>query len=385
MIRQIWKVRNTAGGQPEPPPTATQETAAVQLAPQNDESNRKLASAAMEDALPPDDDGTKRPKDRQTLLLGSTQSASKALTDPTLSVCAFDPHSGTVYALVDNDTAKTSASDNSAALEESKEGPPTTKAPPPGILQMPAALTIATEGAGTGLSAEPVDEAAGSHPTASSTSPCDFSPLQDLNAAVAEHDPFARAMTGAAAESSNKSDRVSATNFLRFSPTFSSNNVVITNNGLTTYATSAVGSSDNFANAVIGSIGFSEGVHYWEVICPIFCNSIDFGVTFNPHKVTKNNTISEQFLSTTKRTVGVMLDLSRGQISFWLNSRMLKKNKTKELKKPGLTWYPYIRLQEPNIPAILNPFCRLPMADTLAPKFRKKLPQSLTNHSLSHG
>ena len=64
---------------------------------------------------------------------------------------------------------------------------------------------------------------------------------------------------------------------------------------------------------------------------------------------------------------------------------MLKKNKTKELKKPGLTWYPYIRLQEPNIPAILNPFCRLPMADTLAPKFRKKLPQSLTNHSLSHG
>lgn len=203
----------------------------MQLAPQNDESNRKLASAAMEDALPPDDDGTKRPKDRQTLLLGSTQSASKALTDPTLSVCAFDPHSGTVYALVDNDTAKTSASDNSAALEESKEGPPTTKAPPPGILQMPAALTIATEGAGTGLSAEPVDEAAGSHPTASSTSPCDFSPLQDLNAAVAEHDPFARAMTGAAAESSNKSDRVSATNFLRFSPTFSSNNVVITNNG----------------------------------------------------------------------------------------------------------------------------------------------------------
>ena len=73
-----------------------------------------------------------------------------------------------------------------------------------------------------------------------------------------------------------------------------------------------------------------------------FC--LDFGVTFNPGKITKLNTISEQFLSTTKRTVGVMLDLSLGQISFWLNSRMLKKNKTKELKRPGLTWYPYIRL-----------------------------------------
>ena len=63
---------------------------------------------------------------------------------------------------------------------------------------------------------------------------------------------------------------------------------------------------------------------------------------------------------------------------------MLKKNKTKELKKPGLTWYPYIRLQEPNIPAILNPFCRLPMADTEKPKFRRKLPQSLNNHNLSY-
>ena len=108
-------------------------------------------------------------------------------------------------------------------------------------------------------------------------------------------------------------------------------------------------------------------------------------MTFNPKKMTKNNTITEQFLSTTKRTVGVMLDLAQGSISFWLNSRMLKKNKTKELKKPGLTWYPYIRLQEANIPAILNPFCRMPMADTLAPKHRRKLPQSLTNHNLSHG
>ena len=112
---------------------------------------------------------------------------------------------------------------------------------------------------------------------------------------------------------------------------------------------------------------------------------VDFGVTFKPRKMNKNNTITEQFLSTTKRTVGVKLDLNLGQISFWLNSRMLKKNKTKELKKPGLTWYPYIRLQEPNIPAILNPFCRLPMADTEKPKFRRKLPQSLTNHNLNHG
>ena len=70
----------------------------------------------------------------------------------------------------------------------------------------------------------------------------------------------------------------------------------------------------------------------------------DFGVTCNPKKMTKNNTICDQFFSTTKRTVGIMLDLAQGTVSFWLNSCMLKKNKTKDLKRPGLTWYPYIRL-----------------------------------------
>ena len=28
------------------------------------------------------------------------------------------------------------------------------------------------------------------------------------------------------------------------------------------------------SNVVIGSTAFTEGVHYWEIICPIFCNSI---------------------------------------------------------------------------------------------------------------
>lgn len=39
------------------------------------------------------------------------------------------------------------------------------------------------------------------------------------------------------------------------------------------------------SNAVIGNIGFSEGVHYWEIICPIFCNSIGkFLADFEPQK-----------------------------------------------------------------------------------------------------
>lgn len=81
----------------------------------------------------------------------------------------------------------------------------------------------------------------------------------------------------------------------------------------------------------------------------------------------------------------MLLDLNKGEIIYWLNNRIEKKNKKKELKKPGLTWYPYIRLKEQDIPAILNPFCKLPMADQYAPKFRKRLPQSLSNHGLIYG
>ena len=57
MIRQIWKVRNNAGGQPKPSPTATQEAASAQLAPQNDESQRNMTSIASEVASFPGDDG----------------------------------------------------------------------------------------------------------------------------------------------------------------------------------------------------------------------------------------------------------------------------------------------------------------------------------------
>mmetsp|Transcript_25215 Transcript_25215/g.29632 ORF Transcript_25215/g.29632 Transcript_25215/m.29632 type:complete len:121 (+) Transcript_25215:445-807(+) len=103
---------------------------------------------------------------------------------------------------------------------------------------MPAALAIASGSAGAG--SEPRAEstttegAAGSQPAAptqNAVAPCDFSPLQDLDAAVVEFDPFAQAKTGEEAESSNKSAQVSQANCLRFSPTLSSSHVVITNNG----------------------------------------------------------------------------------------------------------------------------------------------------------
>lgn len=164
---------------------------------------------------------------------------------------------------------------------------------------MPAALTAAKTGAGSGPEEESKGPSAGSQPADIAgpkdlaTPSSDFSPLQDLDAAVALHDPFSHLKVASEAESSNQASRANQADCLRFSPALSSDHVVITDNGLTTYATQQVGNGEMGSNAVIGTYGFSEGVHYWEIICPIFCNSIDFGVTYNPKKVTKANTISE--------------------------------------------------------------------------------------------
>ena len=100
---------------------------------------------------------------------------------------------------------------------------------------MPAALIIANTGAGI----EPKEERKGgpavSHTAAieptGGSSFSDFSPLQDLNAAVALHDPFAHMKVSEEAESSNQAPQMGQANCLRFSPTLSSDHVVITDNG----------------------------------------------------------------------------------------------------------------------------------------------------------
>jgi len=104
MIRQIWKVRNTAGDQPESSPTATKETTPAKLALKNDESQRKMtinpnsgeiASAAKEDTHSQGGSNATKPSEKQSVLLVDVA------TDASLSYCTYDPHSGTVYALVE--------------------------------------------------------------------------------------------------------------------------------------------------------------------------------------------------------------------------------------------------------------------------------------------
>ena len=82
-------------------------------------------------------------------------------------------------------------------------------------------------------------------------------------------------------------------------------------------------------------------------------------------------TFKQTFVSTSKRTVGVLLDLDYGKVSFWLNGRMHKKNKDITLKKTGLTWYPYLRLTKAGCKVYANPFCQMPTSDIFGGRVRK--------------
>ena len=59
---------------------------------------------------------------------------------------------------------------------------------------------------------------------------------------------------------------------LHFKPLSSNSRLIISHAGLTVTATN---SDEELA---IGSLGFSEGVHYWEIYCPLSCENLGVGV-----------------------------------------------------------------------------------------------------------
>lgn len=90
---------------------------------------------------------------------------------------------------------------------------------------------------------------------------------------------------------------------------------------------------------------------------------MEFGVTAGLKK--QELTIVDTIKASSKRTVGIMLDLQNGKVHFWVNGKVQKKNKDKKLSKPGLTWYPIIRFTDKNAHVTLNPFCSIPQSDSL--------------------
>ena len=152
MIRQIWKVRNTSGDPVQKASPASQEASEAAAATHNDESRREreedaaAAMASKKDAgagdkaekadaaaasQDEDDASAKEAQKKQVRepILGKAAGAA-------LSVCAYDPNSATVYALVEQ--AKKGAEPSPADSQEkasdkagaATEASPTTKTPP---------------------------------------------------------------------------------------------------------------------------------------------------------------------------------------------------------------------------------------------------------------
>jgi len=66
---------------------------------------------------------------------------------------------------------------------------------------------------------------------------------------------------------------------------------------------------------ILTNTGLTHGFHFWEIICSISCRNIKIGV-FNP--ITKCELLTT-FITHTKRTITVGLDLNEGLLKFWLN------------------------------------------------------------------
>ena len=97
MIRQIWKFRNTEDDPAEKTPLATEESSAAQVT-EDDESQRKDVTNSQ-DKPPQPGEGLRaeaqvHKKEKRSALLSKASQAA-------LSVCTYDPHSATLYALVE--------------------------------------------------------------------------------------------------------------------------------------------------------------------------------------------------------------------------------------------------------------------------------------------
>lgn len=109
---------------------------------------------------------------------------------------------------------------------------------------------------------------------------------------------------------------------------------------------------------------FNQGVALIEIICPIRCNGILFGLSTlgqNPQ------TVTQTFHSSTKRTVSIVADFNKNIVSYFINGRYHKKLKTKKIEKTGLDWHGYIEFKEPGNYVVLNPFCRMPWSESKSP------------------
>jgi len=100
--------------------------------------------------------------------------------------------------------------------------------------------------------------------------------------------------------------------------------------------------------------GFSQGVHYWEIICPIKCTGIEVGIVKEKPEKTEEGEdeyIFFEFNTSTARIICIQLDLNNLEISAWLQANEAKK-KTQKLTRGR--WIPCVRINEIGNTVVLN-------------------------------
>jgi hypothetical protein len=115
----------------------------------------------------------------------------------------------------------------------------------------------------------------------------------------------------------------------------------------------------NSTHVAAANIGFSSGVHFWEIICPISCANIGIGIVRKGWEKQKANDFCEfaTFKTTTPRVVGVQLNLETFHLNFWLNGRY---QEAKGKRIVPEKWFPAIRLTNVGTSVILNPYASMP-------------------------
>ena len=104
-------------------------------------------------------------------------------------------------------------------------------------------------------------------------------------------------------------------------------------------------------NKSLLSQSFSSGIHYFEVICPISCNGIAFGVENSEAKKVRTLKLN----TSTPRIVGVLLDLENWSFRLYTDRHFL--NFVKDSPIGIGTWKPFIKIKHKNNTVTLNPFC----------------------------
>ena len=115
----------------------------------------------------------------------------------------------------------------------------------------------------------------------------------------------------------------------------------------------------NAEHLVISDVGFQSGVHFWEIICPRSLEGLSIGVQREEQlSPAKECFEGHAFRAKTSHTVGVRLDLDKGELNFWLDG-IFQSSKTRKIKK-GTTYFAAVKIQGMKSLFIVNPFATDP-------------------------